>query len=262
MSFESECTIVIPVRIDTPDRLANLNASIYYLRVCYPSIKIIVVESDATRQIVDTIQFTYYFISTSERFARGRTINDGVKLVTTPYLIVYDCDVFLNRFAVITGWEHLKRDQHVVLPHNCVFVNITGETRLRLHKLIIKDFNKILTNLIGIHHKIDNDLASLSYKLLSGVVMFRTTTYLQLGGFNKKMISYGYEDQEIISRFDKMGYRYMILPHWNVFHIDHRRGIDSRINELYKANKAECDRVGGMPQDRLRQYINDELLPI
>jgi predicted glycosyltransferase involved in capsule biosynthesis len=79
------------------------------------------------------------------------------------------------------------------------------------------------------------------------------------GGYNKKMISYGWEDTEFFKRLNKLGYYSVMLSDYNLIHLDHRRGPDSRINEMYDRNRQEFEKVISMSRRELRKYVENEI---
>ena len=50
-----------------------------------------------------------------------------------------------------------------------------------------------------------------------------------------------------------------MLTDFNLIHLDHRRGPDSRVNEMYAINKMEFDKVTGMSVPELKDYVEREL---
>jgi hypothetical protein len=77
------------------------------------------------------------------------------------------------------------------------------------------------------------------------------------GGFNPNIVSYGCEDTELETRVAKLGGRVARLPRYNCFHIRHRRGPDSRYNDLHNANLAEWRKVEAMSSAALADYVQN-----
>jgi GT2 family glycosyltransferase len=97
-------------------------------------------------------------------------------------------------------------------------------------------------------------------RILSGAIMVcdRDLAVME-GGYNRKMISYGWEDIEFFKRFEKLGYYSYMLSGFNLIHLDHRRGPDSRINAMYEVNQREFERVLDMSVAQLQSYVEDEI---
>ena len=58
---------------------------------------------------------------------------------------------------------------------------------------------------------------------------------------------------------DKLGFYTFMLPQFNLVHLDHRRGADSQINEMYDINRAEFSKVNAMSRRQLQQYVDTDL---
>jgi len=77
------------------------------------------------------------------------------------------------------------------------------------------------------------------------------------GGFNPNIVSYGCEDTELETRVRKLGARVSRLPGFNCFHVRHRRGPDSRYNDLHAANRAEWKKVEAMSGEEVAEYVRN-----
>ncbi len=253
-------SFIIPVRIDNSDRFSNLEASLKYIRKNFSESEIIIVENAPNSQIADLLHrfhdVKHVFIENNHEFSRSRTINAGAAIAKRKYLIIYDLDVFIHPQAIHKSARILKRgNTKIILPHNTIFVNVSGETKKR-----IMDSLEI-TSIPGIHSlqsRISNpDITA--YPVPSGVIIFDRNVFLAMGGFNKNMISYGWEDVEILKRMIKLGFYPHFLRQYNVIHLDHKRGSDSAMNDFYIRNKAEFLNVMSLSKKQLLAYIKNNL---
>jgi glycosyltransferase involved in cell wall biosynthesis len=191
-----------------------------------------------------------------KQFSRGGAINTGLLKSTRPYVCAYDTDILVDPEALRSGVSLIKSGKWpIVIPFNLIFVELSGELRKRL----ISELD--ITGLSRITHLSDVPKhPEISSRVLSGAIMLCDKEIaINEGGYNRKMISYGWEDIEFFKRFAKLGYYSFMLTDFNLIHLDHRRGPDSRVNEMYAINKMEFDKVTGMSVPELKDYVEREL---
>lgn len=253
-------SFIIPLRIDSDDRLRNCQTVIRFLSKSFPKSEIILVENGEKDNLKDSVkensQIKYYHIYNSDRFSKANTINFGLLKAERKYVAIYDVDVLINPEAVVKGLSILDGGKKVVIPHNLKYVNVKGATKERIIETL--DFSFIKRYFFW-EKSNDPELDVFPYKLPSGVVLFDRETLINSGGYNKKMVSYGWEDLEVLKRLKKIGYSQYNLGRYNIIHLDHIRGKDSQQNEYFENNKEEFSRVLSMSKSKLKLYIEKYL---
>jgi glycosyltransferase involved in cell wall biosynthesis len=255
-----ELSFVIPIRIDTPDRLENCGAILKFLTTQFPAAEIQLVEQDRETQTAGLRasfpQVVWHFSANDKQFSRAAAINTGLINASRPYVCAYDTDILIDPEALRRSVALIRAGHWpIVIPFNLIFVELRGERRKKMiADLDISNLGRI-RNLADVprHPEIDS-------RVLSGAIMVcdRDLAVME-GGYNRKMVSYGWEDIEFFKRFEKLGcYSYM-LSGFNLIHLDHRRGPDSRINEMYEVNQREFEHVLGMSVMELQCYVDGEL---
>lgn len=252
-------TFLLPVKIDNADRMNNLHASLKYLNKFFPECETILVESDNIKKcesLQNQYRFTYYFLENMDNFSKSKAINFGLVNSNRPYFVVWDIDcLILPEKLKITERMLSSRKAHVVLPHNEIFVNIKNslkeEVAETLNLGLVPQFKKV-------PKKSSNKNIEV-YPIPSGVVAFNRDSLLRIGGYNKMMVSYGWEDIEILKRAKRLGMYYFSLTSGNIIHLDHSRGTDSKVNNYYETNKKEFEKVISMPKKQLIDYVNNDL---
>ncbi len=256
----SELVFHIPVRIDTDDRLNNLLITVNFLSKNFPDSKIQVVEDSLEPSLKHIFEKSpnveYLFIHGEERFSKSRTINYGLSKTNCKFFCVYDADVLITPAAVYKSIEILlKKDVAVILPHNGVFVNVIGETKRYVAEKLdinsIKYFNRISIK------PLNKDLRL--YYIPSGVVIFDRETLKLAGGYHRMMVSYGWEDIEILKRLSRIGYDYFSLYGYNVIHLDHARGVDSKPGEYFNINKGIFNKTIKLKGDEFFEYLKTDI---
>jgi GT2 family glycosyltransferase len=253
-------SFLIPVRIDTEDRVWNLAVTTRYLRKSFPQSEIIVVEQDALPQVdtahLEEIGVSYYFQRNDGNFRKAEAVNFGAKKSRGDYFCMYDADVLIKVEAVTAtlltmeqqGWK-------IALPFNGIFADVKGGLRADMAHL---DQLGPLGEIIRLADATSIQEATTRY-LGGGIFLVHRETFLLLGGLNRKMISYGWEDTELFVRFEKLGFHKYMQPRYSLVHLEHRRGKDSAPNEFFMVNKSEFDKIKGLDSDALQHYVCGEL---
>jgi hypothetical protein len=252
-------SFLLPVRIDNEDRYNNLNTSLQFLASNFPGSEILLVEDAPKKKCAHLSNYhsiQYFFRENPGNFSRSENINFGLIKSTRPFFTVWDVDCLIKPEQLHKAYRLLsKQKAHIVLPHNEIFVNIRSDLKKEVSSSgqlnHVPYFKSIPRK--NDHPEID------VYPIPSGIVVFNRDTLIRIGGFNKKMISYGWEDIEVLKRAKKLGIYYFNLSGSNIVHLDHQRGTDSKVNEHYERNKAEFHKVLSMNKRTLISYIKEDL---
>ena len=250
-------SVVFPVRIDGADRLENLDASSRYVRQSFTGAQLILVECDRTSKVPQTIKDIFdrvIFISSETPFSKSLCMNTGLLECTRPIVAFYDVDVLVHPAAAAWAIEAIQSGKYpVVLPFNGVFVDVGGDRRVDVIERL--DVGSLASDTMRIINKLPDATA----RVVDGGVFLADREILTLeGGYNSRMISYGWEDIEVLLRLEKLGYYRAYAPH-NLIHLNHSRGPDSIRNEHFDRNKAEYQRIRAMSRASLRVYVDEEL---
>lgn len=253
-------SFIIPVRIDTVERFENIECSVKYIKKYFSESEIIIVENSSRSFIQELLKqypdIRYIFSKNEKEFSKSKALNAGALIAQREFLVIYDLDVLIHPDSLIKSAEILSRGiKKIILPHNTIFVNVMGETR----KKIVNTLDISQLPVINSLNKKPGNTELKAYPIPSGVVIFDKEVFLKHGGYNKNMISYGWEDIEILKRMSKLGYYPYILGNYNIIHLDHQRGPDSKANEYYEKNRAEFLKVVGMSYQEITTYVNENL---
>jgi glycosyltransferase involved in cell wall biosynthesis len=255
-----ELSFVIPIRVDTPDRLENCEAILRFLTKHFPESEIQLVEQDVHSQTVSLRKSfpgaVWHFEFNDRHFSRGAAINTGLLRSTRPCVCAYDTDILIDPEALRLSVSLIMSGRwSIVIPFNLIFVELSGARR----KSVIDSLD--ITGLSAITHlSAVPKHPEIASRVLSGAIMMCDKDLaIMEGGYNRKMVSYGWEDIEFFKRFEKLGHYSYMLNDYNLIHLDHRRGPDSRINEMYEVNKAEFDKVVRMSESELKIYVEREI---
>jgi len=261
MTKLSNTTFIIPLRIETDDRLRNVIVSSIYLD--NTDCKIIVKESDKTSvfaekalpQIRECVEdkadrLTHVFEENQEEyFHRTRLLNDMVMMTTTDVVVNYDCDILLPLDSYITSEEKITSGEcDVVYPYG------DGDWQYQIFAddELVSNFINGDYNLSILHDK------SKIYDAKYGFCQFfNREKYIEGGLENEHFIAYGYEDNERWYRFNTLGYNVGRLDA-HVYHLEHARTDNSWFTNPYiDKNKNLYEKINQMNREELTEYYSN-----
>jgi len=240
-------TFIIPVRIDTAQRLANVDFIIQYLQDNFNT-HIVLAEEDSDSKLKERYEnINHVFIANNNYiFHRTKLINDMVNQhVQTAYFCNLDSDIFIEPKNILLAVDMLK-EYSVVYPYSGKFYDIPEQ----YNKNPDLTFDTVPKNERGL-------INPMSY---GGCVFFRTGDFIEGGMENENFISWGCEDNERFLRFTKLGYKIIRLEN-PLYHFTHPRGINSNeSNPYYLIGIKEYERILSMDKYELENYIKSTFL--
>ena len=254
-------TFIIPIRIESEDRLRNVITVLAFLLENFDT-NIIVKEVDhesifqkeaipVLQNILDDdIHINHIFEkSTNNLFHRQKILNEMIMEANTQIVVNYDCDVLLPINSIIKSYDllYLKKCD-IVYPYGSGMyqkqVNATDEivsSFLQTYDYEILDINsKIHTSDFG------------------WVQFFDRQVYIDGGMENENFKAYSPEDKERFYRFDKLGYNIQRIEDF-VYHLEHSRGDNSWFSNPYmKSNFEEWEKIQKMNKIELIEYYKTQ----
>lgn len=256
----ADTTMIIPVKIDGPDRLFNLQTIVRYIERHLPGARIHVLEFDSERRIpsLPSALVRQEFIEQPGPFCKALAVNHGVAACQTPILAIYDADMLVEPSAARRAVELIRSRRYpFALPYNRICVDVDGERRRQIAGAL--DAGSLFHVQAQAAKLNDSDS---TVRTIEGGILFADVAALKwIGGLNQRMVSYGWEDIEVLHRAEALGLYYHIGQK-SLVHLNHARGVDSAPNPLTFNNKQEYLRMRAMPASALRGYVEEELLPL
>ena len=249
----SDCTFIIPVKLDSEDREQNFR---FVMKWFYDKFKTNIIITESSHNDDLALKVDYPDILTknnvtliekpNERyFRRTHYLNEMLKLSKTPITINYDIDVFM---PIHNYWEAkekiLKENFDLVYPFSL------GKFQLEVPQQYRDELLQEKENIV----KIDTKRLLLNVSEYGHVQFFKTSSYKKGFGENEEFISFGPEDQERYYRFNTLGYNVCHLDNRYVFHLNHSRGRDSSKHKHYKGNVDLMDKIKSLKKDELIEY--------
>ena len=265
-------TFIIPLRIETDDRMRNIITTLIYLTRNFNT-KIIVKEVDKEsvyeREVVplleqalepDMLASIHHIFEQSDEFTFHRTkiLNDMLWMVDTPVVANYDSDIilpletYINATNMISkGWVH--PDAEGSKPVKVIYPYGYGNYQWQCH---VGD-NEV-TNFInsGFNFEYFNGHMRQWDAKYGFCQFFDTEEYKKLGGENENFVAYGYEDDERHFRFNLLSSVGRI--HEYVYHLEHGRTKNSWFNNPYcEDNKKLWEILKVKGKESLTKYYQE-----
>lgn len=259
----SNATFIIPIRIESTDRLRNVITSICYLNSMFKT-TIMVHEMDGTSifrekalpQITefcdgDVEQIQYHFENNDNpHFHRQRILNDMLMKSKTKVVVNYDCDILLPMKSYLGAYKMIMEDRaHVVYPYGDgnyqkqVFATDSLVTRFLNENFDLSVF----------------DEKSRPFMSKYGFVQFfNRGVYIEGGMENENFVAYAPEDVERYHRFTAFGYNVQRIDNL-VYHLEHSRSINSsNANPFAANNHGEWAKVQQMSPADYKKYLYEQ----
>lgn len=198
----------------------------------------------------------HHFLLNSGNFRKVEAVNVGALMTDRRYVCIYDADVLVSPKAIDIAVHAMENSGwKIVLPYNRVCLDVRGPLRERLGRAGVVTGYDRLRALSAANHIPDASARFVN----GGIVMVHREVFLAEGGLNRKMISYGWEDTELVKRLSSLGYPFLSVAGYNLIHLDHDRGVDSRPNDYYDVNMQEFRRIAAMSRAELIRYVESDL---
>ncbi len=255
-----DTTFMIPLRIESADRMRNAITSLCYLLSNFDT-NIIIMEGDSTSVFLDDIlpqvkdflevnyipNLTHVFEYTSaSEFHRTRYLNEMTHMATTKVVVNYDCDIILPVVSYIKAQAMIiGGPSDVVYPYG--FGNYA--------KMVTVD-DSIVSEFLTERFSIDilEETAELNNARFGFCQFFNREVYISGGGENENFIAYAPEDEERAFRFECLGYNVDRIDQF-VYHLEHSRSPNSWYNNPHmKANFALWEKLKVMNKQQLIEH--------
>ena len=264
----TDTTFIIPVKIESDDRLRNAITVCCFLLSKFDTNILIkevnsepVFENEALPQIKEFIgdisNISYYFEKESDNsfFHKTRYFNELLSKCNTDVVSAYDIDVLLPVSTYLKAEKMCKDEYDLVYP----FGFGTQENQVKWQKKVfasdelVSDFlNQNFDFSIFENHS-QKDRAQWGH-----AQFFKRTSYIEGGMENENFKAWGPEDEEKHYRFPKLGYNIGRIIDW-VYHLEHSRGDDSeRTNIYFRDNLKLMEDIRSLSEEELKNYYNTQ----
>jgi predicted glycosyltransferase involved in capsule biosynthesis len=217
-----DLSFLIPIRLDTIQRLENLLVVVQFLRSHFDSPILIYEASSYSTGMVSPLigkEAAYTFEEDGDTiFHRTKYINKLVKLSSTSLVAVWDCDVIIPPNQLKEAVQVLKEGRSsFVFPYEKEFL----DTGVILREIFIKE--RKIEILLSQKGKMTTLYAP---DPIGGAFLANRKDYIAIGMENPNFYGWGREDGERLHRWKGMGYKHSRIE-GPLFHLSHPRGMNS-----------------------------------
>ena len=260
------CTFIIPVRIESEDRIRNIITVLCYLLDNFDA-KVILKEVDQepifeeellpqiTEYVGDSIKnLTHVFEQSDDPvFYRMQILNEMIDMADTPVIANYDGDVLFKPETYVNSIKMIEDGYDIVYPYGF------GEYQ----KQVFADDELVSEFLSNDCDFSILDSKSKMYDAQYGHVQFlNRKSYIEAGMENENFRGSSPEDKERHYRFEKMGYKIGRIDD-QVYHLEHSRGRNSwphsiEGNPYMRENFGVWERIQQMTGEELKEYYSNQ----
>lgn len=215
MDRAMKISIIIPLRVDSKERLDNLNF-VLSLLLEQMYVEIDILEADVQQHFhlsCGDERVRYRFVEDSDPiFYRTHYLNQLLLAARHPVVGVWDTDVIISPPQLQAAVEQIRLGSVMCFPYDGRFIFLDKE-----RSLAVRQDRSVLQKV---------DTSSSMRPSVGGAFLVNREKYLAAGGENERFYGWGPEDAERVKRMEILE-----LPVSRVegplFHLHHPRGINS-----------------------------------
>jgi hypothetical protein len=262
----SSLSIITSLKIDSEDRVRNAQLFIRFFSTFYSNLEIVIIEQGSTSILEERCALPRSVLVRNIRdngpHYKTRNLNLATKLASRNNILMCDADVIFQPEVVTEALSAMDAGAQFVSPYNGIMVQIPAalaKTDLDFSELLAKlplyqrDQSPPVADAEGFYTL----YGSAGYESAGGALFYERRAFFDCGSWNENIVSYGFEDTEIIYRIKTLNYSFERLTQRNLYHFEHKRLTDSYYNNFVHANEAEYERVVSMDAPTLREYADN-----
>jgi len=257
----SKATFIIPIRIESSDRLRNVITTTAFLLENFDTNIIIkevdfesVFEKEALpilKNILDVDIDVNHIFEKSDLplFHRQKVLNEMIMEVNTEIVVNYDCDVLLPLYSYDESYQSILHHTHdVIYPY--------GEG---MYQKQVFATDEIVSQFLETgNYDYLNKHSNTNTSDFGWVQFFNRQVYIDGGMENENFKAYAPEDKERFYRFNTLGYNVGRIND-SVYHLEHARGENSWFNNPHmNSNMKEWEKIQLMDRDELIEYYSNQ----
>lgn len=247
-----DVSFLIPIKIDSPDRMKNICASTSFLYKNFDT-TIIVMEVDQTQKInpADLPSGVKYFFkkTNNPRLFRTQVNNEMIKMASSKFIALYDADVIIPIKQINKAVNILRKGEYkAVSPYDGKFLNID----ILIKEMFIKIMDEVFLEM-------NRSKFSISAKRsFGGCIFLNKSYYMEAGMENENLTSWGPDDIERVKRMQILGNKTVRLPGC-LYHLHHERKVDSGYKDTteYEGLILEYLNISSLNKEELINYIKN-----
>jgi predicted glycosyltransferase involved in capsule biosynthesis len=244
--------LMIHFRRDVEDRFRNLEMVVKFYRNNSENLEIVLVNDDKEldndfKDLCKRYSCKGLFMQNIDIYWRTKAFNEASKLLDCEYIIAGDTDVIIDpKFILQAKIEFLKNDKvAIIYPYNGMFIHLKQPMfeKFAINQSLLELLDSSQTLKPIPYDQDDNFLVAHPHSK-GGMVMFNKKAFLDCNGYNPNFRGWGYEDDEIQSRFQKLGFEISRIYDFDAiaWHLPHENTIREQ-HVYYDNNRKHSDFV-------------------
>lgn len=246
----SKLTAIMPVKIDSTDRLENILVVSDYITKRLHVPKLIIIEIDKEPRLFnffkDNDQISYSFVEDHGVWSRGRAFNTVLPWVKTDVVAIWDTDAVIPSQSLHMAYKNIaEEDADIAMPYSIFY---------HVHRKFIRDakYGALNFNIVNDPRNYDH---AFDQVIGGGICLYRTSLLRHIRGFSELFNGWGAEDDEVVARAQKLGAK-VIRVNGPLVHFFHERTPTCVPHEHYKKyNIAERARMISWDADQIAEYM-------
>ncbi|WP_298380743.1 tetratricopeptide repeat protein [Azospirillum sp.] len=248
-----DVTFLIPFRADSADRKRNLRWIVAYILKHADTTILIGEDKNGPSDAADALgpelaarcRHLHLTGNDTAYTHKAFLINRMAEAAETPIVALHDTDIVVDPVQYVLARDAVRRGDGLVFPYNGWFFWIMGREVHRFgHTLSAAPLNAMCPRFPLMHRSSPG-----------GSAFFDRVRLFAAGGYNENFLSWGYEDDEIVVRFRRLGLTVERTP-GPLYHLEHARPENSTDqNPFIDANRAELERIREQDIDALRADV-------
>jgi len=261
----SNIGLMIHFRRDVDDRFRNLKTVLEYYREVSTGLEIIVVNDDIfldkkIKSLCSQYGVKGLFMENNDVYWRTKAFNEASKYLNAEYIIAGDTDVIINPKYILKAKQLFEEDNNIgiVYPYNGMFVHVKQDVmNTFLVEKNLFEFEGFINTLKPKPYFETERFLVAHPQSKGGMVMFKKESFVLCKGYNTNFRGWGYEDDEILSRFQKLGYVITRVMDESAiaWHLPHDNTVREK-HKYYENNRKHSDFVCGCSdKEQLLEYM-------
>lgn len=255
-----DLTFLIPIRIETEDRLRNIISSVSYILKHIPA-KVLVKEVSPhptfniraiakIKKYADISNLEYHHEQTTEPlFCKSKVLNDLILASRTKVVANYDADCILPISSYHKAYELIINNQaDVVYPYACGVYQWKSDYNSEIYEEFVNTLD------VSVLDK----KKTLSSSTIGWTQFVNREKYIDSFMMNENFISWGCEDDEFYYRMSVLGNRIERVNDY-VYHLEHSRTNNSWFsNPNFNSNWILWNTIKTFDRQQLIQYYSNQ----
>lgn len=224
---------IIPIRIDTIERIENLRATVENLANRFHTNIYVLEASKYNNHIVENIlpkDVSYSFYEDWDPiFHRTKYLNILAKKGIAQYIAIWDADIIISEQQILVATMRLRNNAaDVAFPYDGHFYDTTEI--IRTVYLESNEFSVLTEN-------IDKMILPYGADMGGGAIIIRRDKYNESGGEDETFYGWGPEDWNRIEKWKTLNYR-IDKVRGSLFHLSHPRDLNGRLHSKWQKRQA------------------------